>query len=56
MGYDLNPLQIIEEKLKLLGLSQTKKTYYFFEHDPYCDAAVVIPDKSEYQVEEKFWF
>ena len=55
MGYDLNPLQIIEEKLKLLELSQSKKTYYFFEHDPYCDAAVVIPDKTEFQTEEKFW-
>ena len=55
MGYDLSPLLIIEEKLKLLSLSQDKKTYYFFEHDPYCDAAVVVPDKSEFQAEEKFW-
>ncbi len=55
MGYDLNPLKLMEEKKELLGLSQTKSTYYFFEHDPYCDTAKVITDKDDYKVEERFW-
>lgn len=55
MGYDLNPLQIIEEKMELLKFSQQKQTYFFFEHDPYCDVATVEPDKSEFKVKERFW-
>ena len=54
MGYDLNPLMIIEEKEKLLQLSQNKKTYYYFEHDPYCDMATVEADKEDFKVQERF--
>lgn len=55
MGYDLNPLQIIEEKSHLLKSSTEKPTYYFFEHDPYCDLATVESDKNEFKVKERFW-
>jgi glyoxylase-like metal-dependent hydrolase (beta-lactamase superfamily II) len=55
MGYDLDALQIMEEKKIALQMSQTKKTYYFFEHDPYCDMATVIPDKDDFKVEERYW-
>ncbi len=55
MGYDLNPVQLMEEKKGVLQLSQNKKTYYFFEHDPYCDIATVIPDKDDFKVEERYW-
>lgn len=56
MGYDLNPLQLMEEKKQLLNLSQNnKQTYYFFEHDPYCDVATVEPDKNDFKVKERFW-
>lgn len=55
MGYDLNPLQLMEEKKDLLNLSQNKPTYYFFEHDPYCDAATVTADKDDFKVQERFW-
>lgn len=55
MGYDLNPLQIIQEKNELLKKSQTLQTYYFFEHDPYCDTATVEADHSEFKVKERFW-
>ena len=56
MGYDLNPLQLMQEKKELLNLSQNnKKTYYFFEHDPYCDAATVEVDKNDFKVSERFW-
>ncbi len=39
MGYDLNPLQIIDEKNKLLKEATEKNWYLYFEHDPYCDLA-----------------
>lgn len=55
MGYDLNPLQLMEEKKQLLNLSQNKTTYYFFEHDPYCDTATVTSEKEDYKVQERFW-
>lgn len=55
MGYDLNPLQIIEEKTQLLKSSLTKSTYFFFEHDPYCDVATIESDKNDFKVKERFW-
>ncbi len=55
MGYDLNPLLLMEEKKILLERSIQKKTYYFFEHDPYCDIAMVKPDKDDFKVDQKFW-
>lgn len=54
MGYDLNPLQIMQEKAELLRLSQDKKTYYYFEHDPHCDLATVEADRDDYKVSERF--
>lgn len=55
MGYDLHPLVVIEEKAQLLKSSLDKKTYFFFEHDPYCDVATVEPDKADFKVKERFW-
>lgn len=55
MGYDLNPLQIIEEKTHLLKSALDKNTYFFFEHDPYCDVATIEADKTEFKVKERFW-
>lgn len=54
MGYDLNALQLIDEKIKILNLCTTKKTYYYFEHDPYCDLATISPDKDDFKVDERF--
>lgn len=50
MGYDLNPLLLIEEKQKLLQQAAENKWYLYFEHDPYCDAAQVISTGSDYAV------
>lgn len=55
MGYDLNPLKVIEEKTELLKLAANKNTYFFFEHDPYCDVATIETDKSDFKVKERFW-
>ena len=35
MGYDLNPLLLMEEKTKFLGPAADQGWYLFFEHDPY---------------------
>lgn len=54
MGYDLNPLVLIEEKQKYLSQMTKKKTYLFFEHDPYCDVATFTANGSDFAVEERF--
>jgi len=53
MGYDLNPLQIIEEKRIILQESLQPNSYLFFEHDPYCDLALVEPKGEDFQVKER---
>jgi len=52
MGYDLNPLLIIEEKKKELTKAAKKKTHLFFEHDPYCSSAQVdaIRDGADFRL------
>lgn len=55
MGYDLDPLQIIQEKADLLQKSENKKTYLFFEHDPYCDVATVEKHNNDYKAHERFY-
>lgn len=54
MGYDLDPLTLIDEKRALLSRSNEKETFYFFEHDPYCDCATVEFLNDDFKVKEKF--
>ncbi len=54
MGYDLNPLKIIEEKNEILQTAAKDKWYMFFEHDPYCDAAQVEWNGKDYIASEHF--
>ncbi|MCB0394274.1 MAG: MBL fold metallo-hydrolase, partial [Bdellovibrionales bacterium] len=54
MGYDLEPLKIIDEKRKLLTEAAQKGWYLFFEHDPYCDLASIEADGSDFKLKEKF--
>lgn len=55
MGYDLNPVLLMEEKQKYLSMVADEKSYLFFEHDPYCDAALVQKVGSDFQVSQRFW-
>lgn len=55
MGYDLHPLELMEEKKKFLGPAADGNWYLFFEHDPYCDAARIERSGSDFQVKERFW-
>lgn len=54
MGYDINPLMLIQEKSVLLSLTEAKNSYLYFEHDPYCDLANVEKVNNDYQVKERF--
>ncbi len=56
MGYDLDPLLIIEEKRCELEKAFKKSTHLFFEHDPYCSTATVqkSPNGSDFRLSELF--
>ena len=54
MGYDLRPLDLIEEKRKILSRVTQASGFVVFEHDPYVDAAKVAPERDDFQVMEKF--
>jgi glyoxylase-like metal-dependent hydrolase (beta-lactamase superfamily II) len=54
MGYDLEPLTLIEEKRKLLSQAAPGQWYLYFEHDPYCDAALATPQGSDFAVTHRF--
>lgn len=54
MGYDLDPLKIIEEKRVVLNQAAAKNWYLYFEHDPYCDLVSVESDKEDFKVKERF--
>lgn len=54
MGYDLNPLMLIEEKTKYLGLAAKENAYLFFEHDPYCDLAQIKEINGDFAVEQRY--
>jgi glyoxylase-like metal-dependent hydrolase (beta-lactamase superfamily II) len=54
MGYDLHPLQIIEEKKRLLDPAAKGNWYLFFEHDPYFDCASVRIEGPDFGVAERF--
>lgn len=54
MGYDLEPLRLIEEKSEVLAQAADQGWYLYFEHDPYCDAARVTRQGSDFAVTERF--
>jgi hypothetical protein len=54
MGYDLNPMLLIEEKEKFLNQAADENWYLYFEHDPYCDAAQIIRKAPDFAVEKRF--
>lgn len=54
MGYDINPLKLIEEKARIMALTQQKNSYLYFEHDPYCDIAEVEKHNNDFQVRERY--
>lgn len=54
MGYDLNPLLLMEEKQQFLSQAAENNWYLFFEHDPYCDAAQIEKKGQDFAVKNRF--
>lgn len=54
MGYDLNPLCLIDEKQKLLEQAAEKSWYLFFEHDPLVDLCLVESKGADFAVSRRF--
>lgn len=55
MGYDLHPLVLMEEKQKYLSEAADHSWYLFFEHDPYCDSALIEKKGTDFAVKERYW-
>jgi glyoxylase-like metal-dependent hydrolase (beta-lactamase superfamily II) len=54
MGYDLDPLTLIEEKNRVLGQAADNNWYLYFEHDPYCDAAKVVRNGQDFAISDRY--
>ena len=54
MGYDINPLLVIEEKRKLLTNAVDKKWYLYFEHDPKIACARVVHNGKDFETTKVF--
>lgn len=55
MGYDLQPLVLMEEKQKYLSEAADHSWYLFFEHDPYCDSALIERSGNDFAVKKRLW-
>jgi glyoxylase-like metal-dependent hydrolase (beta-lactamase superfamily II) len=56
MGYDLDPLTLIEEKRQVLSPSADENWILFFEHDPYADAGRVERNQNDFRLKERLRF
>lgn len=56
MGYDLEPLRLIEEKKQVLSRAADESWFLYFEHDPVCDGARISRQGEDFQVSERFSF
>ncbi|CAN5502230.1 MBL fold metallo-hydrolase [soil metagenome] len=54
MGYDLRPLDLIDEKAKLLEQAARESAYLFFEHDPYLDVTQVVAERGDFAVNGRY--
>lgn len=54
MGYDVRPLQTMEEKTQILSKAVEEKWILFFDHDPNHDCATVISTEKGFKIEQTF--
>ncbi len=54
MGYDLRPLQTMEEKAKLLAQAAEEGWWLFFDHDPELPGVKVAPGEKYVQISERY--
>ncbi len=50
MGYDLNPLLLMEEKKRFLSMASDEGWFLFFEHDPLIDFSRVARDGHDFKL------
>lgn len=51
MGYDIRPLQTMEEKQSILQKAAAQEWSLFFDHDPLYDCATVIETEKGFKVQ-----
>lgn len=56
MGYDLDPLKVIEEKREILTKASQGHWYLYLEHDPISDAVQVAADQADFKVSHRWKF
>ncbi len=56
MGYDLRPLDLIEEKRQILSKLTAKNGYVYFEHDPDVDAAQAEAVRDDFKLSQTYIF
>ncbi|MCZ2444607.1 MAG: MBL fold metallo-hydrolase [Flavobacteriales bacterium] len=54
MGFDIRPLDVMQEKQAALTYAVSNKTILFFEHDPDCEAALVTETEKGIVISERF--
>lgn len=54
MGYDLDPLKLIQEKTAILSQAADQNWHLYFEHDPYCSVAKVARQGADFSFTERF--
>ena len=54
MGYDLRPLQTLEEKAKLLAQAAEEGWWLFFDHDPHLAGVKVVPGEKYVQISQRY--
>ncbi len=54
MGYDLRPLQTLEEKRRLLAQAAEEGWWLFFDHDPQLPGVKVVPGEKYVQISERY--
>ncbi|MCO5113705.1 MAG: MBL fold metallo-hydrolase [Bdellovibrionaceae bacterium] len=54
MGYDIQPILILEEKENILKQASKDNWYLFFEHDPYVEAAQISFNGKDFEIKERF--
>ena len=54
MGYDLRPLETLEEKKRLLARAADEEWWLFFDHDPSVPGVKIAPGVKDYQITRRY--
>ncbi|MCH7860022.1 MAG: MBL fold metallo-hydrolase, partial [Candidatus Marinimicrobia bacterium] len=54
MGYDLRPLETLQEKQRLLAQAAEEGWWLFFDHDPQVPGVKIVPGEKDVQISERY--